>query len=130
MSFEIGFTAELTNTQFVRLAVLCAHYHQNQTLLSRVLDALTLKQIEQIRQGAAVIWHTHSQTRTHEWHGLLWLDFDFSSLPCSPRGEESQKGYFSGKKYISGRQLVRVSAIKYRETIWFDLYSGNRHTVD
>ena len=125
MSIEIGFTDELSISQYSRLAVLCAHYHQNQTLLSCVLDALTLKQIEQIRQGAAAMWYTHSQTRIHEWRGFHWLDFDFSGLPCSPRGEESQKGYF-----ISGRRLVRVSAIKFRETILSDLYPGNRHIVN
>jgi len=34
------------------------------------------------------------------------------------------------EKNTSGRQLARVSAIKYRETIWSNLYPGNRHTVD
>ncbi len=32
-------------------------------------------------------------------------------------------------KNITGRQLARVSAIKYRETVWSDLYPDNRHTV-
>jgi hypothetical protein len=36
----------------------------------------------------------------------------------------------SVEKNSSGRQLARVSAIKYRETIWSNLYPGNRHTVD
>ena len=30
---------------------------------------------------------------------------------------------------MTGRQLARVSAIKYRETVWSNLYAGNRHTV-
>lgn len=30
---------------------------------------------------------------------------------------------------MTGRQLARVSAIKYRETIWSELYPGNRHTL-
>ena len=30
---------------------------------------------------------------------------------------------------MTGRQLARVSAIKYRETIWSELYPGNQHTV-
>ena len=33
------------------------------------------------------------------------------------------------KKNITGRQLARVSAVTYRETIWSELYPGNRHTV-
>lgn len=157
---EIGFTDELTNTQYAPIAVLSAHYQQNQTLeslqeiqipmktrefspgdkliqtllsilagckplyevntrlkpeigiaaiwgwdrfsdqsnLSRVLDALTLKQIEKLRQAATEIWQTHSRAIAHDWRGFMWLDFDLSGLPCSPRAEESQKGYFSAKK--------------------------------
>lgn len=30
---------------------------------------------------------------------------------------------------MTGRQLARVSAIKYSETIWSELYPGNRHTI-
>jgi len=30
---------------------------------------------------------------------------------------------------VTGRQLARVSAIRYRETVWSDLFPGNRHTV-
>jgi DDE family transposase len=33
------------------------------------------------------------------------------------------------KKNVTGRQLARVSAVNYRETIWSELYPGNRHTV-
>jgi len=70
----------------------------DQSTLSRVLDRLTQKQIEQLRAAATFIWRTHSQARDHDWRGHLWLDFDLSGLPCSDRAEESQKGYFSGKK--------------------------------
>ena len=70
----------------------------DQSTISRTLDVLTLKQIEQLRQATTSIWRTVSQTQTHDWRGYLWLDFDLSGLPCSPRAEESQKGYFSGKK--------------------------------
>ncbi|MBI3941528.1 MAG: hypothetical protein HY326_00815 [Chloroflexi bacterium] len=33
------------------------------------------------------------------------------------------------KKNASGRQLARVSAVSYQETLWSELYPGNRHTV-
>jgi hypothetical protein len=160
MTIEIGFTNNLTNTQFAPLAAICAHYQQNHTLdplgevlirmkkrefstaskliqvflsiltgcetlsevnlrlksetglaamwdwerfadqsnLSRTLDALTLMNIDQLRRSTTAIWGSHSQIRAHDWRGFLWLDFDLSGLPCSPRAEESQKGYFSGKK--------------------------------
>jgi hypothetical protein len=160
MTVEIGFTDELTNSQFAPLAVLCAHYQQNHVLepllslqmsrrerdfsavdkliqvllsiltgcetlseansvlkpeiglariwgwehfadqsgLSRTLDALTLKQIEQLRQSMTTIWQRDGRVSHHEWRGYLWLDFDLSGLPCSALAQESQKGYFSGKK--------------------------------
>ncbi len=70
----------------------------DQPSLSRTLDALTLKQIEQLQQSSAQIWQTCSRVKVHDWRGYLWLDFDLSGLTCSPRAQESQKGYFSGKK--------------------------------
>ena len=70
----------------------------DQSCLSRTLDALTLKQIDQLRSATTYIWRSHSRTTYHDWRGYLWLDFDLSGLPCSKQAEESQKGYFSGKK--------------------------------
>ncbi|MFQ5448360.1 MAG: hypothetical protein ACE5FF_15655 [Saprospiraceae bacterium] len=69
-----------------------------QSTLSRTLDALTLMNIEQLRTATTAIWRFISRTRQHDWRGFLLLDFDLSGLPCSPRAEASQKGYFSGKK--------------------------------
>ena len=70
----------------------------DQSCLSRTLEALTLKQIDQLREVVTLIWHSHSLTAHHDWRGYLWLDFDLSGLPCGKQAEESQKGYFSGKK--------------------------------
>lgn len=70
----------------------------DQSTLSRTLDALTLMNIEQLRTSTTAIWRSISLTRQHDWRGFLLLDFDLSGLPCSPRAEASQKGYFSGKK--------------------------------
>lgn len=72
----------------------------DQSTLSRTLDALTLMNIEQLRTATTAIWYALSQTRQHDWRGFLLLDFDLSGLPCSPRAEASQKGYFSGKKTL------------------------------
>ena len=47
----------------------------------------------------------------------------------SKKAQGGKKGYFSGQKNVTGRQLARVSAIKYRETIWSEIYAGNRHTI-
>lgn len=70
----------------------------DQSTLSRTLDALTLMNIEQLRTATTSIWRSVSHIRQHDWRGFLLLDFDLSGLPCSPRAEASQKGYFSGKK--------------------------------
>ncbi len=70
----------------------------DQSNLSRTLDVLTLKQIDQLRRGTTDIWRSRGRTKAHDWRGYLWLDFDLSGLPCSLRAEESQKGYFSDKK--------------------------------
>jgi hypothetical protein len=164
MTIEIGFTEELTNSQYAPLAALCAHYQQNHVLeplagvkipmrerdfdsagkliqillsiltgcvtlsevnsrlkpelglatvwgwdrfadqssLSRTLDALTLKNIEQLRASTTTIWRTGSQIQKHDWRNYLWVDFDLSGLPCSPRAQESQRGYFSDKKIPLG----------------------------
>lgn len=160
MTIKIGLTDEVSNTQHAPLAVLCAHYQQNQVLeplkkvttcqkkrdfqvydkliqvllsilsgcntlsevnstlrseeklaqvwawqriadqstLSRTLGALSLKQIEELRQAVTQIWRTIGQTPQHNWHGYLWLDYDLSPLPCGKQAEESHKGYVSGKK--------------------------------
>jgi len=70
----------------------------DQSNLSRTLDALTLMNIDELRTATTDIWRSNSRTRQHDWRGFLLLDFDLSGLPCSPRAEASQKGYFSGKK--------------------------------
>jgi len=74
----------------------------DQASLSRTLDALTLMNIEQLRQAQTKIWCQHSQTLCHDWRGYLWLDFDLSGLPCGKRAQASQKGYFSDKKTVLG----------------------------
>ncbi len=70
----------------------------DQSNLSRMLDALTLMNIEQLQQAIEKIWHPHSQIQQHDWRGFLWLDFDLSGLPCGKTAQKSQKGYFSEKK--------------------------------
>jgi hypothetical protein len=70
----------------------------DQSCLSRTLDLLTLKHLQQLHQATTEIWRAHSQVPSHNWRGYLWIDYDLSSLPCGPQAEKSQKGYISGKK--------------------------------
>ena len=74
----------------------------DQSSLSRTLDALTLKNIEQLRASTTTIWRTGSRIQEHDWRNYLWLDFDLSGLPCSSHAQESQRGYFSDKKIPLG----------------------------
>lgn len=83
----------------VGLAAVCGwDRFADQSALSRTLDALTLKQIEHLREAHTAIWRQNSHSLTHDWRSFLWLDFDLSGLPCGKQAEQSQKGYFSGKK--------------------------------
>ncbi len=72
----------------------------DQSTISRTLDKLTLKQIDQLREAVTAIWRQHSRTMGHDWRGHLWPDFDLSGLPCGKQAEASTKGYFSGKKTL------------------------------
>jgi hypothetical protein len=71
----------------------------DQSTLSRTLDALSLKQIDELRSGVTQIWRNIGQTTKHDWRGYLWLDYDLSPLPCGAQAEASQKGY-CGKKTL------------------------------
>ena len=70
----------------------------DQSNLSRTLDALTLKNIEELRSSTGIIWQPLSRVASRDWRSYLWMDFDLSGLPCGPKAEASQKGYFAGKK--------------------------------
>ena len=74
----------------------------DQSSLSRTLDELTQEQIDELRQSTQAIWRRNSQAVAHDWRSYLWLDYDLSGLPCSPRAEKSQKGFFSDKKTPPG----------------------------
>jgi hypothetical protein len=77
----------------------------DQSSLSRTLDALSLKQLEQLRASVGDICRPLSQIPGRDWRSYLWLDFDLTGLPCGPLAELSQKGYFSDKK--SARSAAR-----------------------
>jgi hypothetical protein len=70
----------------------------DQSSLSRTLDALSQKQLEQLRMSIQQICRPLSQIPARDWRAFLWLDFDLTGLPCGPQAELSQKGYFSDKK--------------------------------
>ena len=85
----------------------------DQSSLSRSLDALTLKNIDELRTSICQIWRRLSQVTVRDWRSFLWLDFDLSGLPCGPLAEASQKGYFAGKKTsVAGNWPVSVPSLR------------------
>jgi len=70
----------------------------DQSSLSRTLDELTLKNIDELRSGTTQIWKSQSQVMQRDWRKFLWLDYDLSALPCGSTAENAMKGYFAGKK--------------------------------
>jgi len=70
----------------------------DQSTLSLSLDALSLMNIEQLRDAIVSINQKIGGTAGHDWRGYLWLDYDLSSLICSSRAELATKGYFPEKK--------------------------------
>jgi hypothetical protein len=70
----------------------------DQSSLSRTLDALTLKNIDELRSSSGQIWKSRSWVMQRDWRKFLWLDYDLSALPCGPTAEQAMKGYFADKK--------------------------------
>jgi hypothetical protein len=70
----------------------------DQSSLSRTLDELTLKNIDELRTSSTQIWKSQSQVMHRDWRKFLWLDYDLSALPCGPTAEKAMKGYFAEKK--------------------------------
>jgi len=79
-------------------SVLGSDHFADQSSLSRTLDELTLKNIDELRASTAQIWKSQSQVIRRDWRKFLWLDFDLSALPCGSMAEKAMKGYFAEKK--------------------------------
>ena len=72
----------------------------DQSSLSRTLDVLTQKQIDELRTQSAKVWKSRSCVMVRDWRKYLWLDFDLSALPCGSKAESALKGYFGEKKRL------------------------------
>jgi len=100
----------------------------DQSNLARTLDAFTAKQVAQLRQGSEALFRRESRTLRHDWaRDWLWLDIDLTPLPISKRAEGSTKGKFD-KKNRYGRQLARVHAPQYHETLFSRVYPGKQES--
>lgn len=97
-----------------------------QSTLADTLDAFTVKSIDQLRRASQTLWQQHGRTRCHNFTERLLLDIDLTGLPASRLAEGSEKGYFSQRKNSYGRQVARVSAPAYHETLLSLLYPGSQ----
>jgi hypothetical protein len=71
-----------------------------QSSLASCLNRLTRMNLDELEQVSQTIWRSLSRSRSHDWRGFLYVELDLSGLPCGKSAEESQKGYFSGKKTL------------------------------
>jgi len=69
-----------------------------QSSLASCLNQLSRMNLTQLEQISLCIWRLHSRALDHDWRGFLRIELDLSGLPCGKGAEESEKGYFSGKK--------------------------------
>ena len=97
-----------------------------QSTLADTLDAFTAQSVSQLRQATQVMYMQHGQVPHHDFTRLLILDTDLTGLPASRQAEKSEKGYFSEAWNSYGRQLVRVSAPTYHETLLSMIYPGSQ----
>jgi len=99
-----------------------------QSQLARALDTFETVHIAQLRHGSEVLFRRESRVWQHDHdQDWLWLDIDLTPLPISKHAEGSTKGKF-GQKNRYGRQLARVHAPQYHETLFSRLYAGNQES--
>jgi hypothetical protein len=98
-----------------------------QATLAATLNAFTAQSVNQLRQAVQAVYLQHGQVLHHNFadHWLM-LDTDLTGLPASRHAQASEKGYFSGAQNSYGRQLVRVSAPTYHETLLSMIYPGSQ----
>lgn len=98
-----------------------------QSSLADTLDAFSAQTVKQLCQATQVLYRQHAQVLHHDFSQLLILDTDLTGLPASRHAQLSEKGYFSAARNSYGRQLVRVSAPAYHETLLSMIYPGSQN---
>jgi hypothetical protein len=97
-----------------------------QSTISRTLNAFTQENICELREAVEAIQRRNSPIFSHPFEEeMLILEVDLTGLRASKRAEGSTKGYFSGERNATGRQLLRVSTPRYGEVLFEKLYAGN-----
>jgi Transposase DDE domain group 1 len=97
-----------------------------QSTLADTLDAFTADSISQLRCASQTLFLQQAMTAHHNFEDALLLDIELTGLPASRYAQGSEKGYFSQRKNSYGRQVARVSAPLYHETLLSLLYPGSQ----
>jgi hypothetical protein len=96
-----------------------------QSTVSRTLSACTAEQVQQLRQAVESVFRQHSRSYPHNYaQATQWLDVDMTGLLAGKQGEGVSKGFFSNAYNKRGRQVGRVLATRYNETVVDRLYPG------
>ena len=99
-----------------------------QSTLTRTLDVFSSTQVVQLRRGSEALFRRESMVLRHDFcRDWLWLDIDLTPLPISKHAEGSTKGKFE-RKNSYGRQLARVHAPQYHETLFSQVYLGSQES--
>src|SRR5215210_9098349 len=95
----------------------------DQSTIQRTLDALSEENVNQLRQAVEEIGGRYSRLPYHPYEReMLILEVDLTGMRASKKAELSTKGYFSGERNATGRQLVRASAPQYGEVPFCKLH--------
>lgn len=98
----------------------------DQSTIQRTLNAFTEENVCQLREAVEAIGHRYSAVYSHDFEReMLVVEVDLTGLRASKKAEGSTKGYFSGERNSTGRQLLRVIAPQYKEILFEKLYPGN-----
>jgi len=103
----------------------------DQSTISRTLNTFTQENVAQLREAIEAIGREHWAVLSHDFEAeMLTLEVDLTGLKASNRSEGATKGYFSGERNATGRQLVRVSTPNYGEVLFEKLYPGNTNSCE
>lgn len=103
----------------------------DQSVIQDTLNAATVENFQQLEKALKVIWDKNNLTSSllenaQREGAFVTIDMDLSGMPASKNSEESEKGYFSGRRNTYGRQLARILVPETQELVSESLYPGNR----
>jgi Transposase DDE domain group 1 len=103
-----------------------------QSTVQRTLKAFTEENVLQLREAVEAIRRSQWAVFSHDFERqMLTGEVDLTGLRASKKSSEgSTKGYFSGERNATGRQLVRVSTPDYGEILFEKLYAGNTNSCE